>query len=257
MARGWSGAGPGPGAAGYRHRVGATEVTRDHPEHGRFERRAGGLLLGVALVAGLVGCADDGPAARVEQGASGVSITFPVGADTVTLPQQAPAGGRAARQGDGAVLVLDAEDHLLVAYLPAEPEGLVRLSGSGRQVEARLREDGEARTEAVTVTIDTADSLISQARWITRDDGLVSLEVTPTQEGRRWTSAAAMDAAWRQVLDAVPDADTEGMREQYLCHARFASRKEGWYLEPWRPAGSFIETVAARCNRGPQSDPEL
>lgn len=222
-----------------------------------MSRRAGVLLLGVVMVAGLAGCTDDGPAARIEQAGTGLSITFPVGGDTATLPQEAPAGGRVARQGDGAVLVLDAEDRLHLAYLPPEPAGLARLSGSGRQVQLRLRDDGGERTEAVSVTVDTTDSLVSEVRWITRDDGLVSLEVTPSEDGRRWTSSAAMDAGWRQVVDTVPDADTAGMKEQYMCHARFAPRKDGWYLEPWRPAGTFIETVAARCNRGPQSDPEL
>ena len=79
----------------------------------------------------------------------------------------------------------------------------------------------------------------------------------PTDRGRRWASGAGMDAGWREVVDAQPDADTPGMKEQYMCHAQFAPRKDGWYLEPWRPPGTYFETVAARCNRGPESDPEL
>ena len=227
-------------------------------------RRLHALALAGVLLAGTAGCAQDAPVAQIEHIDTGLRVTFPVGVDEASLPQEAPAGGRVAKQGDGAVLVLDAESRMRIAYLPPEPPDLVRLSGSGRTVTARLgadagpRDDDGERTEAVTVTIAEADSLISEATWVSRDnDGLNSLQVTPSDAGRRWSSPTAMDAGWRQVLDAAPDADTPGMKEQYMCHAQFAQRKDAWYLEPWRPAGSYLETVAARCNRGPQSDPEL
>lgn len=217
-------------------------------------RRAAAVL----LLAGLAGCAPAAPdpVARVERTDAGLRVTFPVAVDTATLPGQVPEGGQAARQSDGSLLLLDAGNRLQVAYLPPEPDGVVRLQSRGQQVQVRLRSSAE-RTEPVTVTVGEADSLIESVTWTTRDDGLPTLEVIPSPAGRRWSSPAAAQAGWRQVVDAQPDTDTPGMKEQYRCHARFAPDKEGWYLEPWRPPGTYLETVAARCNRGPRSDPEL
>ena len=47
------------------------------------------------------------------------------------------------------------------------------------------------------------------------------------------------DEAWAEVLALAPDADTPGMRDQFLCHWQFAEfvepGKTSWNLEPWRP----------------------
>ena len=222
-------------------------------------RRITALLAALTVAgAGLTGCSTEpAPTAQITVTGAGLQVTFPPEVDEAALPEAIPDGGQGARQGDGSVLVLDRESRLVAAYLTPEPPDTARLETSGSAVRAVLRSPAEDRTEPVTVTVGQADTLIASATWITRDDGLTSLRVTPAETGRRFASPAAMDAGWRQVLDAVPDADTPGMKEQYMCHVQFAPKKEGWYLEPWRPAGSYFETVAARCNRGPQSDPEL
>lgn len=211
------------------------------------------LLVCTPAGCGLLG-ADD-PQAQISRNGDDLAVTFPVGVVEAELPTQAPPGGSTARQGDGSVLVLDSEGGLVLAYLPPEPADVVRLDPAGRQVEAKLR-DPEA-TEPVSVTIATGNQLVDSTRWLQRNDGRSSLEVIPSALGRRWSSPSATDAGWAQVVAQQADADTPGMKEQYRCHAQFAPDKDGWYLEPWRPAGSYFEVVAARCNRGPESDPEL
>lgn len=95
--------------------------------------------------------------------------------------------------------------------------------------------------------------LVEDASWVTRD-GTRALKVTPTQALRDETDPAAYDEAWRRVVRAVPQADTPGMRDQFVCHATFASAKQGWYLEPARPAVGYWETVKAGCNPGDVRD---
>lgn len=42
--------------------------------------------------------------------------------------------------------------------------------------------------------------------------------------------------------------NSEGMRQQYLCHVDFAKYENNWNLEPWRPNVGYNATVAAGCN---------
>ena len=92
------------------------------------------------------------------------------------------------------------------------------------------------------------------AQW----GGRPSLRVFPTPSGRMaarqpWTTALA-DEAWAEVLADSPDADTPGMRAQFICHWQFAELaqpgKISWNLEPWRPVVDDAEMVASRCNPG-------
>ena len=88
--------------------------------------------------------------------------------------------------------------------------------------------------------------------------GLSSLRVFPTPSGRMaarqsGTSLSA-DEAWSEVLALSPDADTPGMRAQFICHWQFAELaqpgKASWNLEPWRPVVDDAEMVASGCNPG-------
>jgi hypothetical protein len=87
---------------------------------------------------------------------------------------------------------------------------------------------------------------------------LTSLRVYPTPSARvasrRLGSAGAADEAWAEVLAQSPDADTPGMRAQFICHWHFAEiaqpGKTSWNLEPWRPVVDDSEMVASRCNPG-------
>ncbi|OBG61973.1 DUF2599 domain-containing protein [Mycobacterium sp. E3339] len=93
------------------------------------------------------------------------------------------------------------------------------------------------------------------AQW----HGLTSLRVFPTPSGRlaarqQAENAAVADEAWAEVLALSPDADTAGMRAQFVCHWQYAELaqpgKVSWNLEPWRPVVDDAEMVASGCNPG-------
>lgn len=108
---------------------------------------------------------------------------------------------------------------------------------------------------ADTPSPDVADlpRLVDNAAWVTRD-GETALVVSPSQLLRDSGSTAVFDEAWRRVVVAIPEADTPGMRDQFVCHAVFAPTKNAWYLEPARPAVGFARTVTAGCNPGDVRD---
>jgi len=97
--------------------------------------------------------------------------------------------------------------------------------------------------------------------------GHSSLRVYPTPAGRAtarmWGTTGAYpdaaDEAWSEVLARSPDADTPGMRAQFVCHWQFAEiaqpGKTSWNLEPWRPVVDDAEMVASRCNPGAAEEP--
>jgi hypothetical protein len=104
---------------------------------------------------------------------------------------------------------------------------------------------------------------IDHTEW-TRWGGLSSLRVFPTPSGRMaarqpgmvafGATEALADEAWAEVLALSPDADTAGMRAQFVCHWQFAERaqpgKASWNLEPWRPVVDDAEMFATGCNPG-------
>ena len=99
---------------------------------------------------------------------------------------------------------------------------------------------------------------VDHTEWTQWGGGLTSLRVFPTPSGRAATRepgmTASADEAWAEVLALSPDADTVGMRAQFICHWRFAELaqpgKPSWNLEPWRPVVDDAEMVASRCNPG-------
>lgn len=107
---------------------------------------------------------------------------------------------------------------------------------------------------------------IDHTEW-TQWGGLSSLRVFPTPSGRMAArqpgmvafgateaTEASVDEAWAEVLALSPDADTAGMRAQFVCHWQFAELaqpgKSSWNLEPWRPVVDDAEMVASGCNPG-------
>jgi hypothetical protein len=92
---------------------------------------------------------------------------------------------------------------------------------------------------------------------------LTSLRVYPTTSGRvaarQPGTVAEADEAWAEVLQRAPDADTAGMRAQFICHWQFAEiaqpGKISWNLEPWRPVVDDSEMVASGCNPGAAEEP--
>ncbi|WP_327139115.1 DUF2599 domain-containing protein [Nocardia sp. NBC_01327] len=108
-----------------------------------------------------------------------------------------------------------------------------------------------AQIPAVDAYADQA--LIDRTEWTDAQDGR-RLLVYPTDAGRQDTFPTAGERAWQEVLVDAPDADSPGMRDQFMCHWDFARivapNKPSWNLEPWRPAVGYQETVNALCNPG-------
>ena len=102
----------------------------------------------------------------------------------------------------------------------------------------------------------------TQAEWVHWGD-LSSLRVYPTQAGRdaagELGTVAQADEAWTEVLTLSPDAAIPGMREQFMCHWKFAEiaqpGKTSWNLEPWRPEVDDAQMLAAGCNPGGTEEP--
>ncbi|MDH6198786.1 hypothetical protein M2272_005446 [Mycobacterium frederiksbergense] len=124
---------------------------------------------------------------------------------------------------------------------------------------------GAALIGAPAVSADPASVdhvYIDHVEWAKWGD-LSSLRVYPTAAARALVrqpgGAAQADRAWAEVLGQSPDADTPGMREQFLCHWTFAELAEpgktSWNLEPWRPVVSPEEMLASGCNPGGSEEP--
>jgi hypothetical protein len=103
---------------------------------------------------------------------------------------------------------------------------------------------------------------VDHAVWAHWGD-LSSLRVYPTPAGRQVAGQLNKDAqgdeAWTEVLALAPDANTPGMRDQFLCHWNFAELvqpgKTSWNLEPWRPVVDDDTMVDTRCNPGGTEEP--
>ena len=113
---------------------------------------------------------------------------------------------------------------------------------------------------AAVATADptTPPPYIDRVTWVSYS-GLPTLRVYPTAAGREVAGEMAKtttqtEEAWGEVLAQAPDADTPGMRSQFLCHWRFAEfaepGKTSWDLEPWRPAVDDNTMLLAGCNPG-------
>jgi Protein of unknown function (DUF2599) len=102
-----------------------------------------------------------------------------------------------------------------------------------------------------------APPFIDHTEW-TLWQRLTSLRVFPTPSGRSAArqpgTDSAADEAWTEVLVMAPNADTPGMRAQFICHWQFAEiaqpGKTSWNLEPWRPVVDDADMVASGCNPG-------
>ena len=118
---------------------------------------------------------------------------------------------------------------------------------------------------AVPAAADTTPDppFIDHAEWQHWGD-MSSLRVNPTTAGRQaggqmFKPPWEIDEAWSEVLALAPDAAIPGMREQFVCHFRFAEivepGKTSWNLEPWRPVVDDDAMTAAGCNPGGSEEP--
>lgn len=86
--------------------------------------------------------------------------------------------------------------------------------------------------------------------------GGASYEITPSAALRVRATPSRIEAAWQEVMRQLPESPSDGLRDQFVCHAYFAPRKPVWHIEPWRPEIGYLATVAAACNPGPVADPD-
>jgi len=106
-------------------------------------------------------------------------------------------------------------------------------------------------------SVTSSPPFVDHTEW-TQSNDLTSLRVFPTPAGRTAArqpgAPASGDEAWAEVLALSPDADTPGMRAQFICHWQFAELAEpgktSWNLEPWRPVVDDAEMFASGCNPG-------
>ena len=91
------------------------------------------------------------------------------------------------------------------------------------------------------------------------NSGLSSLRVYPTWAGRQVAgrldkTPGQAEQAWLELLALAPEADTPGMRAQFVCHWSFAEfaepGKTSWNLEAWRPTVDDNSMVLSGCNPG-------
>lgn len=107
-----------------------------------------------------------------------------------------------------------------------------------------------------------AAPFVDRTEWAQWDDK-PSLRVYPTMTGRveagEFGTVHQGDEAWSEVVKRHPDADTPGMREQFLCHWRFVEHvepgKTSWNLEPWRPVVNSVMMILTACNPGGAEEP--
>lgn len=103
---------------------------------------------------------------------------------------------------------------------------------------------------------------VDHVEWAKWGD-LSSLRVYPTESARRAAgqlrTRAEANEAWAEVVRLSSDADTPGMRAQFVCHWQFAELvqpgKVSWNLEPWRPVVDDNEMLASGCNPGGTEEP--
>ena len=146
------------------------------------------------------------------------------------------------------------------AALTAPVAALVALLGPLPATATGLADPGTGAADPTTAPATAWPPYIDHTQWV-QWHGLSSLRVFPTPSGRRAArqpgtaaSEASANEAWSEVLALSPDADTPGMRAQFICHWQFAELvepgKASWNLEPWRPVVDDAEMVAAGCNPG-------
>ena len=123
---------------------------------------------------------------------------------------------------------------------------------------AALTSTRVASADPTTPPPTTPPPYIDHVTWVSYG-GLPTLRVYPTAAGREVAgqtakTTAQTDEAWGEVLNRAPDADTPGMRSQFVCHWRFAEfaqpGKTSWDLEPWRPVVDDTTMLLAGCNPG-------
>ncbi|WP_306302061.1 DUF2599 domain-containing protein, partial [Gordonia sputi] len=143
----------------------------------------------------------------------------------------------------------------------AEPSGSTpSVSGSGAvaspsQSGPDAVSGAESGAPSASAVLDPAHPppYVDHVAWASTAVG-PSLQIYPTSDGRASIADDGAEVAWREVLALAPDADTPGMKAQFVCHWNFARavdpNKPSWNLEPRRPVVDDSTMIATRCNPG-------
>ena len=188
--------------------------------------------------------ADPATALRLEPDGDVVVLTAePAEAATsAVLLLAPPAGATLALQDDGSLAVLDSGGGFLAgAGRPTSGPG-----GGPPRVTATDAGTVRVTADAGAVTARVGRGALAGATWGEREGGR-SLAVEPAPWARH-AGVAGQLGTWSELVRAVPEADTPGMRDQLTCHALGAPDKAAWNLEPWRPDVGLLATLAAACN---------
>lgn len=216
---------------------------------------AGDVTLAV-MTSGAAPIAEALTTETLDDGSARLTLDVPDGAPAPALvvTLAAPSGAVFDVQVDGSV-VLRAADGSFAGGLAAPT---ARASEGAVTAQFSAVADDVLDLAVTSVTLDAtlpaatatlwlgAQMLDSPADWGEREGGR-SLAVRPTAWARAG-GLAAQEGMWAAVVAQEPEADTNGMRDQLLCHALGAPDKESWNLEPWRPDVGSFATLAARCN---------
>lgn len=128
---------------------------------------------------------------------------------------------------------------------------------------ARVVSATSAPAKPASTKSATAGKAASSGRYIERVkwDGN-TLQVYPTPVARIIASQQFLrppyldpfrrEAAWQEVIKMAPEANSDSMRDQFMCHWDIVSirapRKESWNLDSERPDVGYLQTVLNRCN---------
>jgi hypothetical protein len=160
----------------------------------------------------------------------------------------APAGGTLEPRADGSVVVRGPDGAAVSAIAPlttgayaVRAPDLLALTDTAMGLT-----DLKAGSGPAGITLWIGRTALSSATWGEREGGR-SLAVVPT-EWARAAGEAGQVLLWAQVVEQVPEADSNTMRDQLTCHLLGALDKTAWNIEPWRPDVGLLATLAAECN---------
>lgn len=173
-----------------------------------------------------------------------------------TYDVKVPSGGRLKKVKDGGVFVLDKNEKMVGGFAP-----VWAVDKKGKDIPTHFEIRGDMLIQVVEhlsvnatypVVADPygGHRLIWSARWRHQSGRGWKLSVSPTGWARWYNNYTAAYAAWQELVDSdMIFYNFYGMRDQYVCHHRFAWMRPGTYnLEEWRPNVGYDATVRAHCN---------
>lgn len=99
--------------------------------------------------------------------------------------------------------------------------------------------------------VDDFSQWFSSGSWVNRENG-ICLSLAHTGWAYTGCPTGLITWSWNTVVNKFSSSshwtNEQGMAEQYQCHVNFATTKNPWNLEPWRPAVGVFETIEKECN---------